>query len=124
MATRCKERVIAFRGTANLRDVRTDVQIWREKSNRKLGCVGGVYVHDGFADAFERVYEVCMEAVSRTFRETETMLITTGHSLGRALASMCALMCAALHPSTHRGTLRVSHLIRLGYHIFPRESMQ
>lgn len=98
MARRGKETVLAFRGTVDLRDVRTDVEIWREKPGRELGCVDGVLVHDGFANAFEKVFEACMDRVSLAFRESDGVLITTGHSLGGALASMCALCAASRHP--------------------------
>lgn len=79
--------VIAFRGTANIRDVLTDVDCWREEIREG-------YVHQGFYASLATVISQIIIAVEQSAKP----VILTGHSLGGALA-MLAGYRLALHAS-------------------------
>ena len=80
---------VAFRGTAGLRDVATDLMTWH-----KHWAPGG-RVHAGFAGALAKVWpRLVPQLADRIGR-----LLYTGHSLGAALATLAASLIApdALH---------------------------
>lgn len=73
--------VIAFRGTSDLQDWRTDIKVRRNDWD-------GRKVHRGFATAFEAVRKTILEEVLPGYDRYRIWI--TGHSLGGALAILCA----------------------------------
>jgi hypothetical protein len=74
--------VVAFRGTAGLRDVVTDLMAWR------TGWAPGGKVHAGFALALRRIWPTLV----RSLGDRDGRLLYTGHSLGAALATLAATL--------------------------------
>ncbi|UZP68005.1 lipase family protein [Desulfovibrio mangrovi] len=69
--------VLAFRGTASIRDVATDMQIML------VPAPGGGRVHKGFLNAFQSVEKEIRDTLAK---HPDLPLYITGHSLGGALA--------------------------------------
>ena len=74
--------VVAFRGTAGLRDVVTDLMAWRTRWGP------GGKVHAGFARALRQIWPMLVPALG----ERDGRLIYTGHSLGAAVATLAATL--------------------------------
>ncbi len=76
--------VVAFRGTTNRRDVRTDLQTRFSVSKVNIeGRAVTVAVHSGFYSAFEKVEKELRALLEKT---GDKPIYLTGHSLGGALA--------------------------------------
>jgi hypothetical protein len=77
-----RETQVAFRGSSNYEDFRTNVprMSWRE-------LPGGERVHAGFADAYNRISDELKAAIPAD----ATRISFTGHSLGGAQAQLAAL---------------------------------
>jgi hypothetical protein len=77
-----KLTAVAFRGTAGLRDIVTDLMTWRVR------WTPGGKVHAGFAYALRRIWPTLVLSLG----DREARLIYTGHSLGAALATLAATL--------------------------------
>lgn len=74
--------IVAFRGTENLLDWRTNVMAeWSELK-------GGVRVHTGFFRAYSTIRDKMLAAVTHLVKARPRPVYITGHSLGGALACM------------------------------------
>ncbi len=74
--------IVAFRGTANIRDWITDFEC------EPVDLWDGIKVHDGFWTAVQTVIRPLKDLLSGSI--TPPKLYLTGHSLGSALAMLCA----------------------------------
>lgn len=85
------EVMVAFRGTANIRDWITDLDCWMGCPNcasgltENCGATNGVEVHLGFLRALMSVFD---RVVTELRQYDGAKLIITGHSLGGALAML------------------------------------
>jgi len=73
---------VAFRGTAGLRDIVTDLMTWRVR------WTPGGRVHAGFAGALRRVWHPLLQSLTHH----SGRLVFTGHSLGAGLATLAATL--------------------------------
>jgi pimeloyl-ACP methyl ester carboxylesterase len=80
-------RIVAFRGTSNLRDFITDAEFWRETLVVEADGAD-CQVHRGFLAAYESIIE---ELAAHLRGQPQLPLFITGHSLGGALAILAAL---------------------------------
>ncbi|MGZ3304236.1 MAG: lipase family protein [Asticcacaulis sp.] len=85
LATRHDMAVLAFRGTATLRDWRTDLN----QGLLKLKEFKGVRIHRGFWKAFETAQADIVAAVDGSVPSSIPLYIT-GHSLGGAFAQIAS----------------------------------
>ena len=73
---------VAFRGTAGVRDIVTDLMTWR------VGWTPGGRVHAGFAGALRKTWQPLLQSLTHH----SGRLVFTGHSLGAALATLAATL--------------------------------
>lgn len=85
VAANDKAVLVAFRGTENFTDWRTNVKFKPEK-----GPVGKL--HRGFYRAAQRAWDDCIAPAVSEFRNNEQSLWICGHSLGGALALATAAL--------------------------------
>lgn len=107
-------QIITIRGTANLRNIREDVE-YIQSRNPKLG----IYVHSGFD---KDTYQIFQDLTPRLNKNHTT--IVTGHSLGAAIATLLMMYLQEegylLGPSINFGQPKVTN--RAGaqkYHNLP-----
>ena len=76
--------VLAFRGTAGLNDLMSDLRFFKKRANQTRNLDNkGLEIHSGFFEAYACLHDSITEAC----KEVEGMpLYFTGHSLGGALA--------------------------------------
>lgn len=79
-------RVLAFRGTENLRDAKTDISaLFKSTPYGKA--------HQGFLEAYQSVADKVEKALDASAAEgNDAQLLVTGHSLGGALATVATRM--------------------------------
>lgn len=84
--------VIVFRGTDNIRDVLTDLKLWRRNVwGRKVWGLRGSRAHRGFQDALDEVWaDIVTNLRDIRKKHGAVPLHLTGHSLGAALALLAA----------------------------------
>ena len=82
---RARRQVVAVRGTANVENAMLDVALKLRLNERT-----GLFLHEGFALAADRVYEAL-----RPVLEPGYEIRVTGHSLGGAVATILAAYLAA-----------------------------
>ncbi|KAK6984874.1 Alpha/Beta hydrolase protein [Favolaschia claudopus] len=84
------EIVVAFRGTADLKDVLTDVE-FDLRPFESPGIMEGSLVHHGFLDAYSNVAQDVVRYVKQQLvAHPGYRVILTGHSLGGAIAAIAA----------------------------------
>lgn len=84
-----EEVIVAFRGTANIRDWITDLDCLMGIENRdqKAKAGNGAEVHIGFLRAVTSVFDPLLQILQA---HDGMPVVITGHSLGGALATLCA----------------------------------
>jgi pimeloyl-ACP methyl ester carboxylesterase len=91
--------VVAFRGSADKRDWKSDLTVRRVPFDRKTAARGGPYetsvpqVHQGFSDYTDAALQAQeVQSLLQAFRaDPEAHLLLTGHSLGGAAATLFGL---------------------------------
>jgi triacylglycerol lipase len=73
-------KVVVFRGTHNLQDVLTDVNV----EQAPMDSIPSTRVHAGFLEAFESIWS----SIRPEIVDTTCPIFFTGHSLGAALATL------------------------------------
>ncbi|WP_156755649.1 lipase family protein [Actinokineospora pegani] len=99
IAETATEIVVAFRGTAVLEDLKTDLgEGWASLGKTQYPFekwnVGKqeVWAHRGFLSAYQRLRASVIATVETALaRNRNATVYTTGHSLGAALATLCAV---------------------------------
>mgnify|MGYP003694354825 CR=1 FL=1 len=97
--------VVAFRGTENLLDWWTNMNVaW-------VVLQGGVKVHTGFFQAYHPIRDALFAKIEQLLKAKPRPVYVTGHSLGGALAVMATAECGQSQrgrgAGQHRGLLHV-----------------
>ena len=86
--------VVAFRGTASVKNAMSDIWFSRKR------VLNADYCHGGFVDALNSVYESVYNCI-KPFLSSEKKITFTGHSLGGALASLMMYKVIKVTHSSH-----------------------
>ncbi|KAJ8518003.1 hypothetical protein ONZ45_g4878 [Pleurotus djamor] len=96
-----KEIILAFRGSMEIADILTNIQILLTPLRvAGVNNVGGATVHTGFQKAYNVVHDEVMSYMKTQIdRYPSYKLVVTGHSLGGAVCTFAALALKARYPN-------------------------
>jgi len=97
-----KEIVVSYRGSIQLQDFLTDVEILLvpfSSPGVSSAQANGVTAHQGFLTAYNSVAQVVISTVAAQLKQHPSyILVSTGHSLGASIASIGGISLAANFP--------------------------
>lgn len=96
--------ILAFRGTSNLENIKTDLNLILRSTREFSGLV-----HSGFYYAYQTLKEHATQALRETFNSHNIdEVLVTGHSLGGAIATLYGLDLIKERIVEHKNTLVIT----------------